>query len=334
VIATVLVPTWNSEGTLAGSVRSALRQTLVDIEVLIVGDGVVAGTRRVVEELLAEDSRVRFLDLPKAEGRGEQNRDRGVREAATDAIVYLADDDLLMPRHVENVVAGLASAPLVQSRNGYIDIYDRLRLFPTDLSDPRWPEWHLLEPQRNRVSLTGTAHSRGAYLALPNGWAVPPEDGWADLHLWRTFFREPGFRGLTLSELTTIQFPANLHRHRRPTHFAASFARWEAFTREPGAHERLQQMADEAAARQLIELSAAHTDLSYEIKAANRQLKLLESEAIEAHAALVAAQARIAELEGIVDDYRTSGSWRVTAPLRTVGGAVRRLGRRRGEQLG
>lgn len=323
MIASVIVPTWNSASTLASAVGSALRQTLADIEVVIVGDGVVAETRQVIENLVADDPRVRFLDLPKAEGRGERNRDIGVREAATDAIVYLADDDLLLPRHVENAVEGLKSVPFVQSRNGYVDVYDRFRLFPTDLADPRWPEWHLLEPQRNRVSLTGTAHSRVSYLNLPNGWEVPPDNGWADLHLWRTFFREPGFRGLTLSDVTTIQFPANLHRRRNPADFAASFARWEAFTREPDAHERLQRMADEAAAIQLIELSAQHTDLSYQVKAANKRIGLLTSD-------VAVADARIVELERILDDYRTSTSWRVTAPLRAVAGALRRRRRRAG----
>lgn len=328
MIASVVVPTWNAPRTLGASVRSALRQTVHDIEVLVVGDGVADETRPLIAELVAEDSRVRFLDLPKAPGRGEANRDVGVREAAAEAIVYLADDDLLMPRHVENVVAGLASVPFVQSRNGYIDPQDRLGLFPTDLAEARWREWHLREPQRNRVSLTGTAHTRELYLSLGSGWQVPPEGAWADLFLWQKFFRLPGLAALTLPEFTTLQFPANLHRHRTPDDFAAGFARWEAFTRQPGAHERLQEMVREVAARTLIELSAKSTDLHFEVRARDKSIRVLTEQLALAEAAGAVARARVAELERILDDHRTSRSWRVTAPMRAAGAVLRRVFRR------
>lgn len=321
MIASVLVPTWNSPDTLGPAVRSALRQTVTDLEVLIIGDGVVSETREVIMTLLAEDPRVRFLDLPKAPGRGEANRDVGVREAASDAIVYLADDDLLMPRHVGNLIDGLATAPFVQSRNGYVDADDTLRLYPTDLADPRWPAWHLREPPRNRVSLTGTAHSRAFYLSLPSGWEIPDEGVPADLHLWRTFFRQPGFRGLTHPEFTTLQFPAYLRRMVSDEAFAAGFLRWEAFTREPGAHERLQEMVRAAAARSLIELSAKVTDLQLVESARVVQVKRLEAELRGARAATDEAWVRATELEQVVEGYRASRSWRLTAPLR----ALRRL---------
>jgi hypothetical protein len=328
MIASVVVPTWNAPDTLGASVRSALRQTVHDLEVLVVGDGVTAEARTVVAELLDEDPRVRFLDLPKAEGRGESNRDIGVREAASDAIVYLADDDLLMPRHVGNVTAGLALAPFVQSRNGYVDRHDRIGLFPTDLAEARWRAWHLRQPQRNRVSLTGTAHSREHYLSLGTGWEVPPEEAWPDLFLWQKFFRDPDLAALTLPEFTTLQFPANLHRHRTPEDFAASFARWEAFTRQPGAHEQLQEMVREVAARTLIELSAKSTDLHFEVRARDKAIRVLTAQLALAESEGAAARARVAELERILDDHRRSRSWRVTAPMRAAGALLRRRFRR------
>ena len=131
-------------------------------------------SRPVIDTLLGEDSRVRFLDLPKGENRGERNRDAGVRDARGDVVVYLADDDLLLPRHVENLLTLLEDVPFAQSRNGCFDADDNLRLYPTDLGDPECIEWHLKDPPRNRVSITGTAHTREAYLQLERGWEVPP----------------------------------------------------------------------------------------------------------------------------------------------------------------
>jgi len=298
VIATVLIPTWRAPLTLGRAVRSALRQTVHDLEVLVVGDGVEDEIRAGIIALCDEDSRVRFLDLPKAPARGEANRDAGVRAATGDAIVYLADDDLLMPRHVENVLAGLEVAPFAQSRNGYIDLDDRVRVLPTDLSDPWCRAWHLLDPPRNRVSLTGTAHTVEAYLSLDVGWQVPEPGMWADLTLWRRFFALDGFTAVTRPEMTALQFPANLHKNRSAEQIDEVSARWDAFTREPDAHERLQRLADEDATRELARLSA---------EVENR---VSEEEYRRALA--------------VLDEMRASTSWRVTAPLRAVGRRLRR----------
>lgn len=288
-LASVVVPTWRAADTLAGAVGSALRQTVADIEVIVVGDGVEDDTRRIVADLSSADPRVRFLDLPKAPGRGEANRDRGVREAASDVIVYLADDDLLLPRHVELLLEALREVPFAQSRNGFIGPDDQLGLFPTDLSQERWLRWHLLEPARNRVSITGTAHTKSSYLALPTGWEVPPH-GWADLHLWRQFFRSEGFRAVTLPDMTTLQFPAPDRAERSAEDWIASFRRWEEFTKRPDAHEELQRLAREAADRMVIELSALAADQHFEL-----------------------------------DALRESLSWRVTRPLRGAQRVWRRL---------
>ena len=160
--ATILVPTFRAATTLAISVGSALRQTVSELEVIIVGDGVDQATRSVAESLVAGDERVRFFDLPKGENRGELHRDLGVREARSDSIVYLADDDILLPRHVENMIGLLVDRMLVQSCNGYISANDTLELHPADLADPICIAWHLADPPKNCVSITGTAHSRSS----------------------------------------------------------------------------------------------------------------------------------------------------------------------------
>src|SRR5690554_978688 len=99
---TILIPTWSAANTIEATVASALRQTVADIEVLIVGDGVTPDARESIQRCVAMDDRVRFLDLPKGENRGERNRHVGVLEASSPVIAYLGDDDLLLPRHVEN----------------------------------------------------------------------------------------------------------------------------------------------------------------------------------------------------------------------------------------
>ena len=86
--ASILIPTWDAADTLPLAVDSARRQTFTDIEIVIVGDGVTPAARAAIEPLLElGDDRIRFLDLPKAQGRGERNRHQGVLECRSELVV-------------------------------------------------------------------------------------------------------------------------------------------------------------------------------------------------------------------------------------------------------
>jgi len=59
----VLIPAFNSAATLSQAASSALRQSLTDIEVLIIDDGSPDDTRAVASALAATDRRVRLIAL-------------------------------------------------------------------------------------------------------------------------------------------------------------------------------------------------------------------------------------------------------------------------------
>lgn len=309
--ATILIPTHDAPDSLPAAVASALDQTVDDIEVLIVGDGVAGRHRSVVEACAAGDARVRFLDLPKAAQRGERNRHHGVHAAASDAIVYLADDDLLLPRHVEHMLELLADSDLCQSFNAYIDRDDRLRLLPTDLSEARWRAWHLQDPPRNRVSITGTAHSRAAYDRLERGWDLAAPGVPTDLTLWRQFFLLDGLRGRTHSEVTTLQFPGFERSFMDEAAIAAQRDRWARFLARDDAHAALQRIARESARVELIEWSVLVHELA-DVRAGNE----VEREA--AAQAFAEASARADLLAAELEATHRTLSWRITAPLRAV----------------
>lgn len=295
-VASILIPTWDAAETLPLAVDSARRQSVPDIEIVIVGDGVTPATRRAVEPLVELDRRIRFVDLPKAPGRGERNRHAGVLACRSDLVVYLADDDLLLPWHVAQVAEAFATADLVQSLNGYIDAEDRLRLWPTDLAEPRWREWHLRRPARNRVSITGTAHSRAVYLSLEQGWVEPAPGSWADLTLWQQFFRVPDLRAVTLRRLSTFQFPAPARRDRDPAAVAASYRRWHAVVRDPDAAAVVADLQREAEWDELVRLSAEGTDRELELEQARAAL----ADAQEARVRAEEARARAEEASALL----------------------------------
>ena len=162
--ATVMIPTHDHATTLGLAVESALNQTVQDLEVLIVGDGVTDEVREVALALQGQDERVRFLDLPKGPHHGEVNRHTAIQQSAGEIIAYLCDDDLLLPEHIADMTGMLQDHDLVQSLNGYIDTTGRLLLYSGSLDDPAYVA-RLCDPAKsfNFVGITGTAHTREFY---------------------------------------------------------------------------------------------------------------------------------------------------------------------------
>lgn len=354
--ATILIPTWRGSATIGGALATARKQTISDLEILVVGDGIDDATRSVVAQHVANDSRVRLIDLPKGANRGERNRHLGVLEASAEYIFYLADDDLLLPRHVENLLPLLDEAQLVQSANAYIDSENRLRLWPTDLSDPRWIAWHCTDPPRNRVSITGTAHTMDAYRQLARGWDLDPAVPWTDLALWRQFFALPGFVGATHSDVTTLQFPATELVSVDPSTARKRFDEWLTFAARPDAQQRLNELVDTARRALLVERDATVVNQRFiiaslrdQLASAKRDSEQLRAEArarehtIASERSLLRAQrddlaSQVRQREGRLrnalrlaearaDDLRRlrmSRSWRLTRPLRVLSSRIHR----------
>lgn len=105
---TVLIPTHNRPDLLRKSVRSALADTLADIEVLVIDDASERPARIVLADIAAVDSRLRVLrnhGLPGAAGA----RNFGVAEAKGEIVLFLDDDDEIISRYPARVLE-IASA--------------------------------------------------------------------------------------------------------------------------------------------------------------------------------------------------------------------------------
>ncbi|MDQ1546671.1 MAG: hypothetical protein QOH69_1575 [Actinomycetota bacterium] len=210
VLASILIPTHDHASTLPLTVASALHQTVSDIEVVLIGDGVTPEVRAVAENLVASDGRVRFLDYPKGANHGEVYRDTAIRDASSDAIFYLCDDDLLMPDHVADLLELLKGHNFVQSKNGFFTTDGKVAPHPGDLSDPAAIAQHLrTDLVFSFVSLTGTAHSRQFYLDAAEPWTLTPAGIFPDIYQWRKLMRNPTFVGATSKRMTALQFPTS-----------------------------------------------------------------------------------------------------------------------------
>ena len=89
----VIIPIYNTEKYLEECVRSVMRQTLHEIEIICVDDGSSDSTPIILERLRQEDGRIRLLWQENA---GQSvARNYGMREACGEYIAFLDSDDML-----------------------------------------------------------------------------------------------------------------------------------------------------------------------------------------------------------------------------------------------
>jgi hypothetical protein len=313
--AAVLIPTHDHVGTIDLAVGSALGQTVAEIEVLVVGDGVGEEMRELLAGISRSDPRVRFLDLPKGPHHGEVHRGTAIEASGAEIVCYLCDDDLLLPDHVESMLEQLADVDLTHSQNGYFDEAGNWMSYFADLASPEFRAW-MLEPGNNRVSLTGTAHTVASYRRLPHGWRTTPAGHMPDHYMWQQFLAEPWVRARTATRVTALQFPS--HHGREQWDDARRRGELEGFQSKLATPSGRRQLRDAIEASQKREAAAEYI--------ARRQLEqeLAESERDREQARTEAAvfAARIASMEA-------TRTWRLRDRLRRVG-ALRTLSSRRG----
>jgi hypothetical protein len=207
--ATVIVPTHVHGPTLYHSVGTALAQTVSDIEVIIVGDGVDAVTRGVVADLQRSDPRIRYLDFPKGPRNGEIHRHVALEEARGRIVCYLSDDDLWFPNHLavmdsmlQDDVGFAHALPLTVEPGG------KVADWPVDLALPYYRRQVLAG--RNRISLSCGGHTLEAYRRLPIGWSTTPmATGGTDTYMWQKLLAS-GCRAMSGTQPTVLVFPSPL----------------------------------------------------------------------------------------------------------------------------
>jgi len=94
----IVVATWNRSNVLRLSIEAALRSTITDWEMLVIGDACTDDTAEVVDSF--GDPRIRFHNL--AVNRGEQSgpNNEGIRLARGRYVAMLNHDDLWTPDHL------------------------------------------------------------------------------------------------------------------------------------------------------------------------------------------------------------------------------------------
>src|SRR6185436_5194467 len=100
---TVIIPTYNWSSVLPFSIGSVLRQTFLDFELLVLGDGCTDDSESVVSR--TGDERVRSINLPANTGHQSGPNNEGLRQARGEIVAYLGHDDLWLPHHLASIVS-------------------------------------------------------------------------------------------------------------------------------------------------------------------------------------------------------------------------------------
>jgi CDP-glycerol glycerophosphotransferase len=101
---TVVVIGYNDVGNLATAVESVLRQTLHNLEVVIVDDASTDGTADVANRLAAEHPRVRAVHLPENSGGCSRPRNVGMEHARAPYVMFLDSDDVYERHACKNLL--------------------------------------------------------------------------------------------------------------------------------------------------------------------------------------------------------------------------------------
>ena len=103
-----IIPIYDRTDVLRIAIQSALNQSYLNIEVILVTDGSPIETLNVVNEFV-NDSRVKIFNYPLSSGNAVRGRNKGILEANGKYIAFLDSDDVAMPNRIE------LSLPLLES---------------------------------------------------------------------------------------------------------------------------------------------------------------------------------------------------------------------------
>jgi glycosyltransferase involved in cell wall biosynthesis len=117
----IIIPTFNRADLLTQTINSALGQTFVGIEIVVVDDGSTDKTREILDPFIA-NKQIEYV-FQENRGRSEA-RNTGMRSSSGSLLMFLDSDDVLYPNAIEILVRSASSFPdsgLVAGKREFID---------------------------------------------------------------------------------------------------------------------------------------------------------------------------------------------------------------------
>src|SRR3990167_2246278 len=204
--ATVVMPTFDHGITLNYSIPSILNQTVKDIELFIIGDGVPDNTRAIIRKFIKKDNRIKFFDNPKDKRHGEIYRHEALKQAKGKNVCYLSDDDLMFPDHIEIMLDLLKKGNFCHTYLARIEANGNSIACLIDLSLKDYQ--NLMLSGVSFIALSFVGHTLSLYKKLPYGWRTTPKGIYTDLYMWQQFLSHPDCKPVSGFVPSLYYFPS------------------------------------------------------------------------------------------------------------------------------
>lgn len=99
----IVIPLYNSQMYISDTIESCLKQSVYDIEVIVVDDCSTDNSREVAEAIMKTDNRVQLYCNDENMG-VIKTINRGIFHSSGDYIIVLGNDDILDEKHVEKAM--------------------------------------------------------------------------------------------------------------------------------------------------------------------------------------------------------------------------------------
>jgi len=176
----VVIPTRNRRDRLSLTLRSALAQQDVSLEIVVVDDGSTDDTSDVASR--AGDARVRVLRNESALGESGA-RNRGVAEAKGGCVAFLDDDDLWAPEKLSAQLQAMRETGRLWAYTGDVVVDDRLRILHG--APPPCPEDVMMSLPRHNSVPAGASNVIVSAVALAEAGPFDPKlRRTADWDMW------------------------------------------------------------------------------------------------------------------------------------------------------
>lgn len=162
VQASVIIANHNGEKFIADAIRSACRQTLRSIEIIVSDDASTDASVNIVERLIAEDDRIRLV-RSDVNGGPAAARNRALDIARGEWISILDGDDLMHPGRLQAIIEEAVKSGADIAADDLLLFDDGRQATPQPLFSGRWaksPQWVSAE----EYVLTNNPYGRGPAL--------------------------------------------------------------------------------------------------------------------------------------------------------------------------
>ena len=112
---TIIVPIYNVEKYLSSALDSVVNQTYKNLEVLLIDDGSTDNSKKIAEEYVKKDSRVKLFQHDGGVNKGLAKTVKlGLEKANANWLVFLESDDSITPDYLETKINVIKENPRVE----------------------------------------------------------------------------------------------------------------------------------------------------------------------------------------------------------------------------